>query len=83
VWQGTSDTVVSRESAAATWLRVLRNSAHGFRGEADKERERDEALLVAHNGTVPEDLPLIAYLELLNLLSSPHQLENILRLANH
>ena len=82
IWQGTSDTIVSRERAAAIWLRILRNAAHGFRGEADAQRQRDEALLLAHDGNVPEDLPLIAYLELLQLLAAPHQIDNILRRAN-
>lgn len=64
------DRAVPLESAAASWLRVLRNAGHGF-GSRPKVKARDEALLVAHDGSVPTDLPDLAYLYLLQLLARP------------
>jgi len=61
--------IVARDQAAAQYLRVLRNATHGFRGNPDKDRSRDEALLMAHNGDLPEDLTLLGYLYLLRLLA--------------
>lgn len=64
------DRSVSLESAAASWLRVLRNAGHGF-GSRPKVKARNDALLVAHDGSVPSDLPDLAYLYLLQLLARP------------
>jgi len=67
------DRAVPLESATATWLRVLRNAGHGF-GSRPKVKARDDALLVAHDGLVPTDLPDLAYLYLLQLLAQPELL---------
>ncbi len=71
--------IVARDQAAAQYLRVLRNATHGFRGNPDKDRSRDEALLMAHNGDLPENLPLLGYLYLLRLLARVDDLALALR----
>lgn len=60
-------------SAAAQWLRVLRNAGHGFVSKPAK-KARDDVLLMAHDRTVPADLPDLAYLYLLELLAHPEKL---------
>lgn len=72
------DRLLTKEQAAAQWLRILRNATHGFRGQRDKDEARDEALLMSHTGDVPENLPLLAYLHLLHLLAAPSQLERVI-----
>ena len=62
------------ESAAALWLRVLRNAGHGFGSRSSGAKARDDALLVAHDGSVPTDLPDLPYLYLLQLLARPELL---------
>jgi hypothetical protein len=70
------DQPVPLEAAAATWLRVLRNAGHGF-GSRPATRARDDALLTAHDGTVPNDLPDLPYLYLLELLAHPEKLRRV------
>jgi hypothetical protein len=62
--------VVPLAEAAASWLRMLRNAGHGFSSGRGQEK-RDGALLAAHNGRVPHNLPDLAYLYLLDLLAHP------------
>lgn len=71
---------VSLEQAAQLWLRLLRNANHGFR--PDRQVERNEALLLAHDGTVPEGLPMLSYLFLLHLLADPAARQRMFRSAN-
>ena len=62
------DRAVSLESAAALWLRVLRNAGHGF-GSRPAVKARDDVLLAAHDGSFPADLADLPYLYLLQLLA--------------
>lgn len=64
----------SLEQAAAAYLLELRNSTHGFGGRSDPARRRADTLLAAHTGELPDDLALLAYLYLLDLLADPDQL---------
>ena len=71
---------ISRSEAVAQYLRVLRNSGHSF-GSTGGRRTRsrlaqDRALLISHNGKLPVDLPDLAYLYLLRLLTRPGDLRN-------
>lgn len=58
------------ENAASNWLRVMRSSAHGFEKQIG---DRHRTLLAAHNAAIPDDLPDLAWLHLLHLLSFPEQ----------
>jgi hypothetical protein len=58
------------ENAASDWLRVMRNSAHGFEKQIT---DRQRTLLAAHNADIPVELPDLAWLHLLNLLCYPEQ----------
>lgn len=71
----------SFERAAANYMVALRNSTHGHGGDKGtiEQRERDATLLIQHNGELPDDLPLLAYLYLLDLLSDPERLAKIMR----
>jgi hypothetical protein len=68
------DRTVALEDGVAGYLRVLRNASHGFTGQNDAGRRRDEILLMAHNGNVPADLGLLPYLYWLELLANPARL---------
>lgn len=62
---------VPLHSAATDWLRVIRNSQHGF----DKvQTPRDRALLTAHDGHIPSAVADLAWLHLLDLMAFPEQL---------
>lgn len=53
---------------------MLRNAGHGFGSPTQRNEARDAALLVAHDGRVPAELPDLAYLYLLELLAHPERL---------
>lgn len=63
---------ISLENAVADYLRVLRNSTHSFMGST--RDERDLSLLAAHTGQLPEGLPDLALLHVLDLLLDPGKL---------
>lgn len=67
------DQPVPLDTAAASWLRVLRNAGHGF-GSKPAKKARDDVLLMAHEGAVPPELPDLPYLNLLELLAHPENL---------
>jgi hypothetical protein len=68
------------EQAAAHYIAALRNATHGHGGHkgTDEQRARDSTLLIQHNGKIPDDLPLLAYLYLLDLLNDPKRFRRIL-----
>jgi hypothetical protein len=70
------DRWVSRGDATAQYLRVLRNATHGFSGQHDSARHRDEILLMTHDGEVPGDFALLPYLYWLELLADPGRLRH-------
>lgn len=67
--------------AAAYYLVAIRNATHGYGGnKRDASRqERDTALMIQHNGEIPDDLSFLAYLYVLDLLCSPERLRKILK----
>jgi len=67
-WGGQVATPLSK--AASEWLRVMRNSAHGFE---QKVADRQRVLLAAHDASVPPELPDVAWLHLLHLLCYPEK----------
>ncbi|MFC5063660.1 hypothetical protein [Actinomycetospora atypica] len=63
---------LSLEGAAAHYVKLLRNATHGYGGKPGaNDSARTEALLANHDGEVPHDLPALAYLYLLYLISHP------------
>jgi hypothetical protein len=68
------ETTYPLDEAAGFFLRVLRNSVHGFGGRKGLPGERESALLSSHNGRLPKELPDLAYLYLLRLLATPEDL---------
>ena len=62
------------EDAVASYLRVLRNAKHGFTGQNDAGRRRDQVLLMAHDGDVPTDLSFLPYLYWLEIMAEPERL---------
>lgn len=69
----------SLEDATAAYLRVLRNASHGYSGQNDKDRRRDEVLLMSHTGEIPHDFALLPYLYWLETLAHPETLRNKLK----
>ncbi len=69
---------LSIENATAQYLRVVRNAHHGFTGKADAGRPRDNALLLAHDGDVPDGVSLLLYLYWLDLVAHPEALRRLL-----
>jgi hypothetical protein len=63
--------VTAFDNATSQWLRVMRNSAHGFEQELTP---RQRTLLAAHNAEIPWALPDLAWLHLLHLLCYPEQI---------
>ncbi|MEU9466943.1 hypothetical protein AB0D78_09855 [Streptomyces avermitilis] len=70
--------VVTVEQATGQYLRVLRNAHHGFGGQNDAGRRRDEVLLMSHTGNIPNDLVLLPYLYWLHALADPQILHSTL-----
>ena len=65
------DRVLTKEDAVAQYLRILRNAVHGFTGENDSQRRRDEVLLMAHDGNIPGDVSFLPYLYWVDVLLDP------------
>lgn len=66
-----SERPVPLPTATTEWLRVIRNSQHGF----DKNQSpRDRALLTAHDGHIPDAIADLAWLHLLSLMTFPDKL---------
>ena len=68
--------VMTLEEATAQYLRILRNAGHGFAGQNDRDRRRDEVLLMSHTGDIPDDFALLPYLYWLDIVSKPEVLRN-------
>jgi hypothetical protein len=62
------DRAVPRHRAASQWLRVIRNSHHGFDQQATA---RDNRLLAMHTGHIDPALPDLAWLYLLDFMATP------------
>ena len=65
--------VLTAEDATAQYLKVLRNATHGHGGKG-KAVDQTAALLAHHDGEVPHDIGLLAYLYLLDLVANPERL---------
>jgi hypothetical protein len=63
--------VLTVEEATAQYLRILRNAGHGFSGQSDKDRRRDEVLLISHTGEIQADFALLPYLYWLDVYRDP------------
>jgi hypothetical protein len=57
--------------AVAQYLKVLRNATHGHGAKSQRALEATDTLLACHNGRLPHDISLLAWLYLLDLMSSP------------
>lgn len=68
------DRVLTAEQATAQYLRILRNANHGYGGQNDAGRRRDEILLMSHTGDIPDDFALLPYLYWLDVLADPQTL---------
>ena len=66
------------EQAAAEYIRVLRNATHGHGSNQEAAVPRTDALLAHHDGNISHDLPLLGYLYLLELLTRPESLRQVL-----
>lgn len=66
------------EAATAEYVRVLRNATHGHGSNRKDAKLRTDALLAHHNGYLPHDLGLLAYLYLLDMMSNPDSLRRTL-----
>jgi hypothetical protein len=65
------------ESAAAKYLYILRNATHGFGSKpGDPKGEIDACLLTHHNGNLPDDLALLPFLYLLDVMSNPDRMRD-------
>ncbi len=65
--------VLAAEDATAQYLKVLRNATHGHGGKG-KSVDLTAALLAHHDGEVPHDIGLLAYLYLLDMVVNPERL---------
>ncbi|HTX44649.1 MAG TPA: hypothetical protein VMD48_00035, partial [Solirubrobacteraceae bacterium] len=59
------------DEAAAEYIRVLRNATHGHGANREENKPRTDALLANHDGRMHDDLGLLGYLYLLELMSKP------------
>ena len=65
--------------AAALYIKALRDATHGHGARRESAADRTDALIAQHDGQVPHDLGLLAYLYLLELLVRPNRLRGILK----
>jgi hypothetical protein len=62
------------EKAVALLLKVFRNATHGFGGKKGDNAGLFASILVQHNGQLPEDIVLLPYLYLLEVLCYPNDM---------
>jgi hypothetical protein len=67
------------EAAAAEYIKVLRDATHGHGTNKTGLRSRIDTLLAHHDGALSNDLPLLGYLYLLNILVNPEVLRKNLQ----
>ncbi|GLY71587.1 hypothetical protein [Amycolatopsis taiwanensis] len=68
---GTVVAQMSLDKAAAAYVKMLRNATHGFGTRKAGQVAYANSLLAHHNGVLPHDLVLLAYLYLLDVLTKP------------
>lgn len=64
----------SPENAVALLLKVFRNATHGFGGKKGDNADLFANILVQHDGQLPEDIVLLPYLYLLEVLCYPNDM---------
>lgn len=69
----------SFEDGIARYLKLLRDATHGHGSNKPKMVQPTKRLLAHHDGDIPHDLGLLAYLYLVDLLIDPHRLRQVLR----
>jgi hypothetical protein len=71
--------------ATARYVDMLRDATHGFTTVRSKAAQREEVatMLAIHDGNVPHDLGLLAWLYLLEMLNDPGRLRRIVRRTAH
>ena len=74
---GSGAKALSLENATAQYVKVLRDATHGHGGKG-KSVEQTAALLAHHDGEVPHDVGLLAYLYLLDIVANPDRLRRCL-----
>lgn len=74
---------VGPERAVAEYMKLLRNATHGHGAIKDAAIEPTESLLARHDGEIPHDLALLAWLYLLDLLARPDTLRRLLTARSH
>lgn len=75
---GSSFREMSVDDATARYLKLLRDATHGHGADKESTRAMTAALLAHHDGHVPHDVGLIAYLYLLDVLANPGRLRTLL-----
>ncbi|QIG42041.1 hypothetical protein G5V58_03980 [Nocardioides anomalus] len=76
---GTGVQSMTPRRAAALYLKALRDATHGHGARRGNSEDRTDALLAQHDGVLPHDLGLLAYLYLLEILVRPDRLREVLR----
>lgn len=62
---------MSKQAAAARYIKLLRNATHGHGARAAGVVDQTNSLLAQHNGDMPHDLSFIGYLYLLDWIARP------------
>jgi plasmid stability protein len=70
--------VMSLEEGVARYLKVLRDATHGHGSNKAATAALTDALLAHHDGELPHDIGLLAYLYLLDVLCDPARLRRVL-----
>ena len=78
---GTTESELAPEDAAAYYVKALRDATHGHTNPKKGPAPRTRALLVQHDGDIPDALGLLAMLYLVDLLNRPDRLQKIVRAA--
>lgn len=71
-------TALDPVDAASEYIRLLRNATHGHGSNRPDRKTTTNALLAHHTGAIPDDLPLLAYVYLLDLLVNHDRLRRTL-----
>jgi hypothetical protein len=76
--RGSGGKQMSPEDGVARYLKVLRDATHGHGSNKATTAALTDALLAHHDGEIPNDVGLLAYLYLLDVLAQPARLRRVL-----
>ncbi|QZY30340.1 hypothetical protein [Nocardioides coralli] len=73
-----SERWLNLDTAAAHYLKVLRDATHGHGSNRDNSKGKTNSLLAQHDGRIPHEIAGLGFLYMLDVLANPGHLHRVL-----